>query len=101
LAEQIGIIHTWLLGALETLKTAARLGIPTVLERPAWKWCKGNQHITMLHQDRALLERLRAAFLRTAREINWTAAGAKLLDVYRDKIEAQSAGVRQEVGEAH
>jgi glycosyltransferase involved in cell wall biosynthesis len=34
LAGQIDIIHTWPTGALETLKTAARLGIPTVLERP-------------------------------------------------------------------
>ncbi len=34
LAYQIDIVHTWPLGALETLKTAARLGIPTVLERP-------------------------------------------------------------------
>ena len=34
LAGQIDIIHTWPLGALETLKTAAKLGIPTVLERP-------------------------------------------------------------------
>src|SRR5271166_2577653 len=34
LAGQIDIIHTWPLGALQTLKTAARLGIPTVLERP-------------------------------------------------------------------
>jgi glycosyltransferase involved in cell wall biosynthesis len=34
LAGQIDIIHTWSLGALRTLKTAARLGIPTVLERP-------------------------------------------------------------------
>src|ERR1700691_3441629 len=33
LAGQIDIIHAWPLGALETLKTAARLGIPTVLER--------------------------------------------------------------------
>ena len=33
LAKQIDIIHLWPLGALETLKTAARLGIPTVLER--------------------------------------------------------------------
>ena len=33
LAGQIDIIHTWPLGALETLKTASRLGIPTVLER--------------------------------------------------------------------
>ena len=34
MAGQIDIIHTWPLGALETLKTAGRLGIPTVLERP-------------------------------------------------------------------
>jgi glycosyltransferase involved in cell wall biosynthesis len=34
LVGQIDIVHTWPLGALETLKTAARLGIPTVLERP-------------------------------------------------------------------
>jgi glycosyltransferase involved in cell wall biosynthesis len=34
MADQIDIIHTWPLGALETLKTAARIGIPTVLERP-------------------------------------------------------------------
>jgi glycosyltransferase involved in cell wall biosynthesis len=32
--EEIDIIHAWPLGALKTLKTAARLGIPTVLERP-------------------------------------------------------------------
>jgi glycosyltransferase involved in cell wall biosynthesis len=34
MADKIDIIHTWALGAEETLKTAARLGIPTVLERP-------------------------------------------------------------------
>ncbi|MGA9544731.1 MAG: glycosyltransferase family 4 protein [Candidatus Sulfotelmatobacter sp.] len=34
LAGQIDIVHTWPLGALRTLKTSARLGIPTVLERP-------------------------------------------------------------------
>ncbi len=33
LAGQIDIIHTWPLGALETLKSAAKLGIPAVLER--------------------------------------------------------------------
>lgn len=31
---KIDIIHTWPQGALYTLKAAARLGIPTVLERP-------------------------------------------------------------------
>jgi len=34
LAGKIDIVHTWPLGSLRTLKTAARLGIPTVLERP-------------------------------------------------------------------
>lgn len=33
MAEDIDIVHTWPMGALETLKTAAHLGIPTVLER--------------------------------------------------------------------
>jgi len=33
MAGQIDIIHAWPLGSLETLKTAKRLGIPTVLER--------------------------------------------------------------------
>lgn len=34
LADQIDIVHAWPLGALDTLRTARRLGIPTVLERP-------------------------------------------------------------------
>ena len=33
MAGKIDIIHTWPVGALQTLKTAASLGIPTVLER--------------------------------------------------------------------
>jgi glycosyltransferase involved in cell wall biosynthesis len=33
IASSVDVIHTWPLGALKTLKTAARLGIPTVLER--------------------------------------------------------------------
>ncbi len=45
------------------------------------------QHITMLHEDRALLERLRDASLRTTEGITWTAAGKILLDVYRETIE--------------
>src|SRR3989304_2956163 len=31
---RIDIIHAWNLGALQTLRTAAKLGIPTGLERP-------------------------------------------------------------------
>jgi glycosyltransferase involved in cell wall biosynthesis len=34
MAGQIDVVHTWPLGALRTLKTAKRLGIPTFLERP-------------------------------------------------------------------
>ena len=34
LADQIDLVHVWPLGAVRTLKTAARLGIPAVLERP-------------------------------------------------------------------
>lgn len=34
LADRFDLVHTWPLGALQTLKTAAELGIPTVLERP-------------------------------------------------------------------
>ena len=58
------------------------------------------QHITMLHEDRALLARLRATSLRTAPEITWTAAGRILLDVYRDTIAAYRAGALRETGQA-
>ena len=45
------------------------------------------RHITMLHEDRALLQRLRASSLSTVHEITWSAAGEKLLQVYRDVLE--------------
>ena len=49
------------------------------------------QQITMLNDNRDLLERLRAASLRTAPQITWTAAGVKLLQVYRDVIREYSS----------
>jgi glycosyltransferase involved in cell wall biosynthesis len=58
------------------------------------------QHITTLHEDRVLLERLRAESLRTAPEITWTAAGTKLLNVYRETIAAQNAETVCEGGQA-
>jgi glycosyltransferase involved in cell wall biosynthesis len=33
-ASEFDLVHAWPLGALETLRTAMKLGIPTVLERP-------------------------------------------------------------------
>jgi glycosyltransferase involved in cell wall biosynthesis len=49
------------------------------------------QHITMLHEDRALLERLRTASLEFAPQVTWTAAGRVLLQVYRETIAAYGA----------
>jgi glycosyltransferase involved in cell wall biosynthesis len=54
------------------------------------------QHITMLHEDRALLEKLRTAGLAAAPGVTWTAAGRILLDVYRETIAAHRAGIAQE-----
>lgn len=45
------------------------------------------RHIKMLYEDRPLLSRLREGGLRKVPEITWTAAGARLLDVYRETIE--------------
>jgi glycosyltransferase involved in cell wall biosynthesis len=60
------------------------------------------RHITMLHQDRGLLARLRANGLELAPSLTWSAAGRMLLDVYRETIAAHtSAGVADsEKGEA-
>jgi len=41
------------------------------------------QQITMLHEDRKLLEKLRSSGLRTVPEVTWSAAGVKLLNAYR------------------
>jgi glycosyltransferase involved in cell wall biosynthesis len=45
---------------------------------------------SVLNDDRALLERLRTASLSTLHEITWTAAGERLLSVYRETIDAHS-----------
>jgi glycosyltransferase involved in cell wall biosynthesis len=58
------------------------------------------QHITMLHEDRGLLQRLRAESLRTAPEITWTAAGRMLLDLYRETIAAHRVGTVRETAHA-
>jgi glycosyltransferase involved in cell wall biosynthesis len=55
------------------------------------------QHIALLHEDRALLQRLREAGLRLAPEVTWNAAGVKLLELYREVIAAhklQKSGLK-------
>jgi len=49
------------------------------------------QHITMLYNDRSLLQKLRAESLMIAPKTTWAAAGVKLLDVYRETIAAHTA----------
>lgn len=44
------------------------------------------QHLTMLHEDPALLERLREGSLATAPKVTWTAAGARLLAAYEEIV---------------
>lgn len=58
------------------------------------------QHFTMLHEDRALLQRLRAASLATISKLTWDAAGVKLLEVYRETIAAHRAGALRETAHA-
>jgi hypothetical protein len=45
-----------------------------------------SHHLTLLHEDRALLSRLRKAGLDGLHDLTWTAAGLKLLDVYRETV---------------
>jgi len=49
------------------------------------------KQITMLHHDRALLEKLRSGGLNAAPEVTWTAAGRVLLNAYRETIAAFKA----------
>jgi glycosyltransferase involved in cell wall biosynthesis len=56
------------------------------------------RHITMLHKDRALLEKLRAASLELASQITWTAAGRILLQTYLATIAAHGVRARMARG---
>jgi glycosyltransferase involved in cell wall biosynthesis len=53
------------------------------------------QHITLLHENRTLLERLRAASLSNRHEMTWSTAGEKLLQVYRETIAMKQAEATQ------
>jgi glycosyltransferase involved in cell wall biosynthesis len=54
------------------------------------------KQIAMLNEDRQMLEKLRSASLRSAPEFTWTAAGVRLLQVYREAIEDYSRKKRRE-----
>jgi glycosyltransferase involved in cell wall biosynthesis len=49
------------------------------------------EHINLLHDDRALLSRLRVTSLRTVNEITWSAAGRRLADVYQQVLDAKTS----------
>jgi glycosyltransferase involved in cell wall biosynthesis len=44
------------------------------------------QHITLLHEDRKILQELRSGGLRLRPSMTWKAAGVKLLDAYRETL---------------
>ena len=50
-------------------------------------------HITMLHQDRALLKKLRQAGLDLVPAITWNAAGKKLLQVFNEIVASKRKDV--------
>ena len=54
------------------------------------------QHITLLHEDRTMLERLRTASLATVPDLTWTVAGRILLDAYRETIAAHKTAASRE-----
>jgi glycosyltransferase involved in cell wall biosynthesis len=45
------------------------------------------RHMSLLHENHPLMEKLRTASLRGAPEITWKAAGARLLEVYQRTID--------------
>jgi glycosyltransferase involved in cell wall biosynthesis len=54
-----------------------------------------SEHITLLHENRALLEKLRTDSMSTVGNITWTAAGKKLFGVYLDIISSNRHLSRQ------
>jgi glycosyltransferase involved in cell wall biosynthesis len=51
-----------------------------------------SEHITLLHENRGLLESLRACSLSTVHEITWQAAGKTLLSAYRKTLASYRHG---------
>ncbi|MFO1487504.1 MAG: glycosyltransferase family 4 protein [Verrucomicrobiota bacterium] len=47
------------------------------------------KHLSQLHEDRALLEKLRTTSLSTVDELTWNTAGERLFQVYQDTLAAR------------
>lgn len=50
------------------------------------------EHFTLVNQDRALLETLRASSLSTANELTWAVAGRKMAEAYRELLTGHTSG---------
>jgi glycosyltransferase involved in cell wall biosynthesis len=57
------------------------------------------QHITLMHEDRFLMNKFRTASLATAHEFTWMAAGQVLLERYRQTIDAHRAAAQTDVSQ--
>ena len=55
------------------------------------------RQITELYEDRALLDRLRTGAIVAAREVTWSKAGVKLLEVYREVVDGEPTAAPREV----
>ena len=55
------------------------------------------QHITMLYEDRGLLDKLRMAGLKIGPDITWSMAGVRLLEVYRKTIAEYESEAKQDI----
>jgi glycosyltransferase involved in cell wall biosynthesis len=51
-------------------------------------------HLTALHQDASLLARLREGCARTAPQLTWAGAGARLVEVYEEVAAEWGAGTQ-------
>jgi hypothetical protein len=52
-------------------------------------------HLTMLHENRALLAQFRQASLKNAKAVTWSAAGIRLLQVYRNILAERPAAAAE------
>jgi glycosyltransferase involved in cell wall biosynthesis len=62
------------------------------LVHPAGNVAVLSEHLSLLDRDRTMLQGLRAESLRTVSSITWTASGARLVQVYREAVQACLAG---------